>query len=459
MAREPYDGGGQGTSEKDLEDAFWASMAPSSTAGPQAGSRGTASNIAPSYAAQQTTTTSGSSSIWSFPYSFPPMTPISQFLMQDVPSTPLPYADSWSTLSSTGNPDHSRLLSYTQCLQEGMDTSAAALSSYSDLLGMSRPSTGSRTYMSAIGTTHVSTSAITSPPELKQEQQEEASPLIATTSTSVHSLGRFSSSTYAQLLQDMATSSSILPPQLIAGANVLRDYPSPANVGSGEQGVSSTSSSESDAGHARGEQLVSLQEEVKASGSAGGGMEAHQHEEKAASAGQERESPSPTDHENPSAEKAAPLETTKKQSEKTKKKGQKRHREPRVALVTKSEVEHLEDGFRWRKYGQKAVKNSPYPRSYYRCTNSKCTAEGEEGDEFFFVSVFIVGGPYLHILNCTLTILWKVQGSYVVGAGIGLKAEHDSVDLHNIESRAQLCRPTYLDWTGGKVLDTVALLV
>jgi hypothetical protein len=33
-----------------------------------------------------------------------------------------------------------------------------------------------------------------------------------------------------------------------------------------------------------------------------------------------------------------------------------------VALVTKSEVEHLEDGFRWRKYGQKAVKNSPYPR-------------------------------------------------------------------------------------------------
>lgn len=54
------------------------------------------------------------------------------------------------------------------------------------------------------------------------------------------------------------------------------------------------------------------------------------------------------------------------------KKGQKRTREARVALVTKSEVEHLEDGYRWRKYGQKAVKNSPFPRSYYRCTNSKC---------------------------------------------------------------------------------------
>ena len=30
--------------------------------------------------------------------------------------------------------------------------------------------------------------------------------------------------------------------------------------------------------------------------------------------------------------------------------------------MTKSEVDHLEDGYRWRKYGQKAVKNSAYPR-------------------------------------------------------------------------------------------------
>ncbi|XP_078444193.1 putative WRKY transcription factor 48 [Wolffia australiana] len=52
--------------------------------------------------------------------------------------------------------------------------------------------------------------------------------------------------------------------------------------------------------------------------------------------------------------------------------GQKRPREPRFAFVTKSEVDHLEDGYRWRKYGQKAVKDSPYPRSYYRCTSSMC---------------------------------------------------------------------------------------
>ncbi|OIW00155.1 hypothetical protein TanjilG_29145 [Lupinus angustifolius] len=62
---------------------------------------------------------------------------------------------------------------------------------------------------------------------------------------------------------------------------------------------------------------------------------------------------------------------TKKQL-KPKKKKQKKQREPRFAFMTKSEVDQLDDGYRWRKYGQKAVKNSPYPRSYYRCTTAGC---------------------------------------------------------------------------------------
>ncbi|OWM71091.1 probable WRKY transcription factor 48 [Punica granatum] len=62
---------------------------------------------------------------------------------------------------------------------------------------------------------------------------------------------------------------------------------------------------------------------------------------------------------------------TKKQL-KPKKKNQKRQRQPRFAFMTKSEVDHLDDGYRWRKYGQKAVKNSPHPRSYYRCTTAGC---------------------------------------------------------------------------------------
>ncbi|KAL6952526.1 hypothetical protein U1Q18_015854 [Sarracenia purpurea var. burkii] len=57
---------------------------------------------------------------------------------------------------------------------------------------------------------------------------------------------------------------------------------------------------------------------------------------------------------------------------KPKKKNPKRQREPRFAFMTRSEIDHLDDGYRWRKYGQKAVKNSPFPRSYYRCTTAGC---------------------------------------------------------------------------------------
>jgi len=34
----------------------------------------------------------------------------------------------------------------------------------------------------------------------------------------------------------------------------------------------------------------------------------------------------------------------------------------RVAFKTKSQIEILDDGYRWRKYGKKMVKNSPNPR-------------------------------------------------------------------------------------------------
>ena len=40
-------------------------------------------------------------------------------------------------------------------------------------------------------------------------------------------------------------------------------------------------------------------------------------------------------------------------------------REPRVVVQTLSEVDILDDGYRWRKYGQKVVRGNPNPRYVY----------------------------------------------------------------------------------------------
>ncbi|URD96429.1 WRKY transcription factor [Musa troglodytarum] len=42
--------------------------------------------------------------------------------------------------------------------------------------------------------------------------------------------------------------------------------------------------------------------------------------------------------------------------------------QPNTTIIDKS----AHDGYNWRKYGQKVMKGSNYPRSYYKCTHPKC---------------------------------------------------------------------------------------
>ncbi|CAN6713575.1 unnamed protein product [Malus baccata var. baccata] len=54
------------------------------------------------------------------------------------------------------------------------------------------------------------------------------------------------------------------------------------------------------------------------------------------------------------------------------KEGDKVNKKQKYAFQTRSQVDILDDGYRWRKYGQKVVKNNKFPRSYYKCTHQGC---------------------------------------------------------------------------------------
>ncbi|GMH27420.1 hypothetical protein Nepgr_029263 [Nepenthes gracilis] len=66
------------------------------------------------------------------------------------------------------------------------------------------------------------------------------------------------------------------------------------------------------------------------------------------------------------------IEAENVEKSKTNKQGERKIRKHRYAFQTRSQVDILDDGYRWRKYGQKAVKNNKFPRSYYRCTYEGC---------------------------------------------------------------------------------------
>ncbi|XP_055815234.1 probable WRKY transcription factor 48 [Solanum dulcamara] len=110
---------------------------------------------------------------------------------------------------------------------------------------------------------------------------------------------------------------------------------------------------------------------------------------------------------------------------KPKKKKQKREREPRFAFMTKSEIDHLDDGFRWRKYGQKAVKNSPFPRSYYRCTTATCGVKKRVERSSEDPSIVVTTYEGVHTHPCPITprgsigILPETTGYSGLGVGLG----------------------------------------
>uniref|UniRef100_A0A453F866 WRKY domain-containing protein n=1 Tax=Aegilops tauschii subsp. strangulata TaxID=200361 RepID=A0A453F866_AEGTS len=64
----------------------------------------------------------------------------------------------------------------------------------------------------------------------------------------------------------------------------------------------------------------------------------------------------------------------------------------KIAFRTRSEEEILDDGYKWRKYGKKSVKNSPNPRNYYRCSTEGCyvkkRVERDKDDANYVVTMY-----------------------------------------------------------------------
>ncbi|KAM0843592.1 hypothetical protein ACQ4PT_057618 [Festuca glaucescens] len=81
-----------------------------------------------------------------------------------------------------------------------------------------------------------------------------------------------------------------------------------------------------------------------------------------------------------------------------------RPRTERIAFRTKTEVEILDDGYKWRKYGKKSVKNSPNPRNYYRCSTEGCNVkkrvERDKDDPAYVVTTY--EGTHTHVSPSTV---------------------------------------------------------
>nr|TKW00151.1 hypothetical protein SEVIR_8G089900v2 [Setaria viridis] len=62
------------------------------------------------------------------------------------------------------------------------------------------------------------------------------------------------------------------------------------------------------------------------------------------------------------------------------------------AMSTVSDTEVIDDGCRWRKYGQKVLKGNPNPRSYFKCSMFGCPArkhvERASHDQRSFVTTY-----------------------------------------------------------------------
>ncbi|KAF6146350.1 hypothetical protein GIB67_020444 [Kingdonia uniflora] len=97
----------------------------------------------------------------------------------------------------------------------------------------------------------------------------------------------------------------------------------------------------------------------------------------------------------------------------------------RVAFKTQTEKDVMDDGFKWRKYGKKQVKNNPNPRNYYRCSSVGCSVkkrvERDSEDSSYVITTY--DGVHNHESPC---VIYYNETPFMVPNGWTLQASHHS---------------------------------
>ncbi|KAE8709287.1 WRKY transcription factor 1 [Hibiscus syriacus] len=107
-----------------------------------------------------------------------------------------------------------------------------------------------------------------------------------------------------------------------------------------------------------------------------------------------------------------------------------------MVVKTLSEVDIVNDGYRWRKYGQKLVKGNPNPRSYYRCSNPGCPVKKhvERASHDAKLVITPYEGQHDHDLPPNRTVTHNVTGVNVHPAAHNGKSGTKAGESENVHS-------------------------
>ncbi|KAI9080933.1 hypothetical protein K1719_037094 [Acacia pycnantha] len=116
--------------------------------------------------------------------------------------------------------------------------------------------------------------------------------------------------------------------------------------------------------------------------------------------------------------------------------------ESRFVVQTSSEVDFINDGYRWRKYGQKLVKGNPNPRSYYRCSSPGCPVkkhvERASHDQKIVITTY--EGHHDHESPSGRTVIHNGAAdtsTAIINSDSGTKSGENSVCVHPAKQQSQ----------------------